>query len=150
MTFFNPYRFRPNFVAAVAAIGFSLTGAQPTLAQVAIEISSDDLAAALAQCTSPANCDVALQALIDRLVAANPEADLSLVLGSVISAIASGYNAATILPAGAQIALASAASIASSNGLTALATVATQAVETVVAGDPIDIEAVAEASGSPT
>ena len=150
MIFCNRFKLHTHFVAAVAAVGLSFVAVPPTFAQVGIEISADELSAALGQCTSAESCGVALQKLIDSLVAANPDVDLALVIGSVISAVASGYHAGTISPAAAKVALASAGNIASSNNLTALAVVATNAVATVVAGDPIDIEAVAEASGSPT
>lgn len=146
---------RFHFSAAVATV-FCLSFATPAAhAQVAIDIPAASLDAALSQCASASSssdgtCAAALQILIEQLIAANPEANAELVVGSVISAIASGYNDAAIDPAVAQAALASLASVASSRGLTTLATVATNAASTVVAGDPIDLEAVAEASGSPT
>lgn len=150
MHIFKSFKIRANFVAIVAAAGLSTLVAAPSSAQVAIAIPEASLTAALSQCTTAEACDAALQALIAELAAANPGVDLSLIIGSVVSTIAAGYNAGTVPAAAAQVALNSAGSIASSNGLTSLAAAATAAAETVAAGDTIDLEAVAEASGSPT
>lgn len=150
MYIFQNFKIRANLVAIVAAAGLSTVFSTSSRAQEAVVIPEAALTAALSQCTTSEACDAALQALIAELAAANPGVDLSLIIGSVVSTIAAGYNAGTVPAAAAQVALTSAGSIASSNGLTTLAAAATAAAETVAAGDTIDLEAVAEASGSPT
>ncbi|MBC2835109.1 hypothetical protein [Paragemmobacter straminiformis] len=149
MQFTKNHSFRSVLAALSTAAALASISGFPASAQVAIEVPAQALGVSLAACSSPSSCDAALQGLIDQLVAANPGADLALIIGSVIAAVAAGYNNGTIPAAVAEAALVSAGGIASSNGLTSLAAVATQAVATVVAGDPIDLEAVAEASGSP-
>jgi len=145
----NLSKMNASFVAFVAVLGFSSMVVLPASAQVAVDIPQEALSATAASCTSGDACAVAVQALIDQLVAANPGTDVSLIVGSVVSAIAAGYNAGSFPAVAAQFALASAASIATASGLTELAATATAAATTVASGDPIDLEAVAEASGSP-
>ncbi len=146
---FTKVNSKPVVTALCAGLSVVAVGTAPARAQVAIEISQDVLTAALSQCTTAASCAVAVQALIDQLVAANPNVDLAVVVGSVMSAIAEGYNNGTISATLAQTALAAAGNIASANNLAALATFAATALTVIAAGDPIDLEAVAQASGSP-
>ncbi len=134
-------------VTFAAALGFSAVA--PATAQVAVAVPQAALGATADSCTSAAACDVAVQALIDQLVASNPGTDPALILASVVSAIAAAYNAGTFPDVAAGFALASAAGIATANGFSALAAAAIAAATTVAAGDTIDLEAVAEASGSP-
>lgn len=136
-------------VTFVAAFGFSAIGVAPATAQVAVAVPQAALGATADSCTSATACDAAVQALVDQLVAANPGVDVALILASVVSAIAASYNAGTFPDVAAELALASTAGIASAGGFTAIAASATAAATTVAAGDTIDLEAVAESSGSP-
>lgn len=113
-------------------------------------ISQAAFEAAFAQCTDEASCLVAIEALIAELVAANPGVPEAEIIGSVATAVASAYNDGD-LPAGvAQVVLASVGTAASSRGLTELAGSINASIEAVVAGAPIDLEAVAEGSASET
>lgn len=136
-------------VTFVAALGLSSVGIAPATAQVAVAVPQAALDATAAGCTSGPACDAAVSALVAQLVAANPGTDIALILASVVSAIAAAYNAGNFPDVAAEFALASTASIASAGGFTAVAAAATAAATSVAAGDTIDLEAVAEVSGSP-
>lgn len=138
-----------SHVTFMAALGLSAVVGSPAAAQVAVAVPQAALETTASSCTSAAACTAAVQALVDQLTAANPDADPALILASVVSAIAAGYNAGTFPDIAAQFALASASSIAAASGFSELAAAAAAAATTVAAGDTIDLEAVAEASGSP-
>lgn len=135
-------------ITAVLALG-PMTG-QPAAAQVQVAIPQMQLDAALASCTSAEACAAAIDTLVAGIVAANPGVDVAPVLGSILSAVASAYNAGTLPAAVASVALGAISTVASANGAAQVVAAVSIAASAVEAGDTIDIEAVTEASGSPT
>lgn len=134
-------------VGLVAGVG--LIAAGPAGAQVAVPVSQAEVIGAVATCTASKGCEDAIQGLIAELAAANPDVDLQVIIGTVISAIASAYNDGKIPAAAAQAALTATASIATAKGFPDLAVAAASAATVVAQGGTINLEAVAEASASP-
>lgn len=134
----------------VASLALSALSAPPAAAQVAVPVPQAALDSVLANCASPAQCTIALEALVARITAANPGVDIATVLGSIVAAVAAAYNAGTVPAAAARAALGAVSSVATANGATQVVTSVALASAAVEAGDPIDTEAVAEASASPT
>lgn len=141
-------KFSSLLVASVLVMGSVL--AQPAQAQVAVPVPQAELDAALASCTSAEACLAAIEVLMAQLVAANPGVDIATILGSVVAAVSAAYNAGTLPAEVATVALESTASVATSSGSPQIAAAITVAVASVASGNAIDLEAIAEASGSPT
>lgn len=121
----------------------------PVQAQVAVPVPAPALSSALAGCTTEADCIAAIEALVAALSAANPGVPVETIIGSVAAAVASAYNSGAVVAGVARVALASVAQVAEAGGLTQLAASVRLAVADVVAGNPIDLEAVAEGTASP-
>ncbi|MGO4909489.1 hypothetical protein ACEN2J_14285 [Pseudorhodobacter sp. W20_MBD10_FR17] len=117
---------------------------------VAVNISTADIAALEAGCSAGPACDLAIKALVARLAAANPGVPMSRIVGSVVSAVSADYNAGRISPAVAREFFASATREASARGLTTLSRALTVASASIARGDAISLEAVAESAASPS
>ena len=146
--------FDPNQRSALlrgAALGVALS-ILPLLAtaQENVSVSAAAISTLSAACTSSETCQIAVDALVAELSAANPGAPLAAIIGAVAGSLSAAYNAGSIVAAVAQIALQSLAAVAETNGLLELASSIRAAVESVVAGTPINVEAFAEGSASPT
>jgi hypothetical protein len=135
---------------AAVILGIFVFSPSDGAAQVAVTIPSDVLQATLAGCTTQAACAAAIQALVTQLAAANPGVPLSVIVGSVAAAVSSSYNAGAITAPVAQIVLSSAASVASGLGLTQVSNSISLAVASVADGEPVDLDAIADGSASPT
>ncbi|MEY4984043.1 MAG: hypothetical protein RIR62_2309 [Pseudomonadota bacterium] len=135
---------------AVASLALAALSVQPAAAQVAVPVPQAALDPVLASCASPVACARAMDALVAQLVAANPGIDIATVLGSIVAAVAAAYNAGNVPAAAATAALGAVSSVAAARGATEVVTAVALASAAVEAGDPIDTEAVAEASASPT
>lgn len=145
--------FTSSSIRALKGVAVSLSLAllpMAASAQVAVVVPQASLDAAFAQCTDEASCLVAIEALIAELIAANPGVPEAEIIGSVATAVASAYNDGDLSPEVAQVVLASVGTAASERGLTELAASISTSIEAVVAGEPIDLEAVAEGSASET
>lgn len=139
---------KSSFAAALVSLGLSFS-VSPSFAQVAVQFPQDTIVATVASCSSDSDCKAAIQALLDQFAAANPDVDPALLLASLVSAIASAYNAGLIPAIASQFALTAVASVATAAGFDQIAQSASQAASVVASGGTIDLEAVAEVSGSP-
>ena len=119
-------------------------------AQDAVHVSAEALGAVSASCSTADGCQAAIDALVAELAAGNPGLPIGVIIGGVASSLSAAYNEGIISGSVAQIALQSLAAIAESNGLAQLASSIRGAVANAAAGNPIDVEAVAEGSASPT
>jgi hypothetical protein len=117
---------------------------------VAVEISGPDISSLSASCASGPACNLALKALIAKVMAANPGQTFERALASVVASISAGYNAGVVPAAIARTIFNGATKEASIQGLTSLSRSISIATNEVDRGDPIELEAVAEASASPT
>lgn len=134
----------------VATFALGQVPARQADAQVAVTVPQDALADTIALCTDADACVLALEALIARLAAANPEAPLSIVLGSIVASVAAQYNAGALPATVASVAFDAASRVAAANYEAEIVAALDVAIAAVAAGDPIDVVAVAEASASPT
>ena len=139
-------------VAVACAVAICGLAPTPSRAQgMAIAVSVADMSALTAQCSNAGGpCLTALQALVKKLVAAHPGVPVSTILTSVVAEIPSLYNSGAISAAVTSNLLSAAANEAQSQGLTNLSAAISEAMTSVKNGDPIDQEAVAQGSASPT
>lgn len=118
-------------------------------AQVAVPVDAAALQEVLASCETEDACLAAIEQFIVRLSALNPGVPVTTVVASVASALVSAYNAGAVPARVAQVALVAVSRAAAARGMTELAQTLQRAVTVVAAGDPIDLDAVAEGSASP-
>jgi hypothetical protein len=117
---------------------------------VAVDISDAEISSLSASCASGPACNLALKALIAKVMAANPGLTFEKALASVVASISAGYNAGVVPAAVARTVFNNATKEASIQGLTSLSRSISIAANDVDRGEPIELEAVAEASASPT
>lgn len=149
MTCSSERRNRKTTLSAVLLAVALVTSPMAASAQVAIEVDQGALQAALASCDTVDACLLAVEQFVAAIEAANPGVPTGTVVASVAAALVSAYNAGAVSATVTQVALSAVAEVAASRGLTELATTLQSAVQVVAAGDPIDLEAVAEGSASP-
>ena len=129
--------------------------APASAAQVAVKVSSEQIAAVVNACSAGADsaaCVAALQALTKALTIANPAASLATIVGSIATQLSSVSNESiagkiTIDIANLTAAIETLVGIAKSNGLADLATILTAIAENVKNGVAIDLPAIASGVG---
>jgi hypothetical protein len=117
---------------------------------VAVDINPQDIAALSAGCSTSAACDLALSTLIAKLMAANPNGTIEKMLASVIAQISADYNAGKVSASVAKEVFAGALKEANAKGLATLSRSISVAANAAGRGDPVNLEAVAEGSASPS
>ena len=123
----------------------------PSLAQdVVFEVSTDDLTALTVACETEATCAIAIRALIQRLVAENPDMPIETVIGAVAGGISDRYNNGTSLGTVAANILTALSVEASARNLPQMAAAINVAQASVVAGNEVAFEAFAFAQASPS
>lgn len=141
----------PHLTALIAAFFTFAAIPQPSAAQVAIPIDEAQMATLMEACVDADACTLAIENLVETLFLANREVPMATILGSVAAVVSTAYNEGRIRDnAVARTAMSSLATVAEKNGSTNLAASLRTALEAVVAGVPINLQAVAEASASPT
>ncbi len=135
---------------AGAALILSLSSGFAKAQDVAVDVAAQDIAALSASCTSSAACELALKALIAKLVSANPAVSAETALASVVAQVSADYNAGRIPASIAKDIYAGAIKSANSSGLTTLSRSIAIAANQAGRGDPVNLEAVADASVSPS
>ncbi len=129
----------------------------PAASDVAIAVTNAQIADVAAACVgsaAAAACTTALQNLITALKAANPNASVDSVIGTIAARVAQASNAAIANPAlafnaaAAAKALTALASYADSQGLTALSTTIGAIASNVENKVSIDLAAIASGSGN--
>jgi uncharacterized membrane protein (Fun14 family) len=145
----DPIQRKARFRSAFLGLALAILPLQAT-AQGTVSVSAEAIDALTATCTSSEACQIAIEALVAELSAANPDVSIGEIIGAVAGSLSAAYNAGIVAGSIAQITLQSLAAVAEANGLSQLASSIRVAVESVAAGNPINVEAVAEGSASPT
>lgn len=133
----------------VVASGLSLS-ALPAFAQsgddIVIEVPADLLASLLAACQSAQACETQIQAVIAQLQQTYPNVPVNRLAAAVAVEVAAAYDNGAIPPTLAITALQTLAAVADDT----LRDVIENLVAAIEAGEPVNLEAFAEAGGSPS
>jgi hypothetical protein len=138
------------FGLSAAALIVAVASGSARAQDVAVDIGIAEILTLSEGCASGPACDMALKALIAKVMAANPGLTFERALASVVASISAEYNAGKAPAAAVKAVLNGATKEANTQGLTSLSRSISIAANGVERGEPIELEAVAEASASPT